>query len=55
MGELLFQRHKSTISPYIKNIFNEEILIYNVVVVNFTTTTAEKIYYLADADKPWEF
>lgn len=44
----LFQRNKSTISRHIKNIFNEEELIRNSVVVNFATT---KELYLDDVYK----
>ena len=36
----LFQHDKSTISRYIKNIFNEGELIRNAVIANFETTSA---------------
>lgn len=44
----LFQRDKSTISRYIKNIFNEGELTRNSVVANFATTAADGKTYQVD-------
>lgn len=43
----LFQKNKSTISRYIKNIFEEGELVHDSVVANYATTAADgKIYYI---------
>ncbi|WP_279124481.1 hypothetical protein [Holdemania filiformis] len=44
----LFQRDKSTISKYIKNIFEDGELVRNSVVAKFATTTADGKTYQVD-------